>query len=140
MKTSTSTTVEKSKSELISIKRKITEAGRIMDKIKADEKRLADLKKEIRAFEVEMATEPALSVVLVSGEYVAELGPEKLERVTGPKQNLTLFGYLGLEKFMDLASFSVTEMRKEVGDTVFDTICPEQYSGKGRTFSLKPKK
>lgn len=131
--------VEKSKGELMGIKRKITEAGRIMEKIADDVDRLADLKKEIKAFEEDMVAGPGSTVVLVSGEYVAELGAEKKARTLGSKQNLALFGELGLEKFMALCTFPIPAMKKAVGSHLFDEVCPEFFSGKGRVFSLKPK-
>ena len=139
MQTQSTVTVNKTKGQLIQIKRLITEAGKIQDKIAEDVKQLADLKKEIKEFTMDMASDPAMTIVLVSGTHVATLSEEKLERVTGPKQSLALFGYLGLEGFMDIATFPIPAMKKAVGDEVFDEVCPEQYSGKGRVFKLKAK-
>ena len=130
---------EKTKGELMGIKRKITEAGRIMERIADDVEQLAALKKEIKLFEESMVASAGATVVLVSGEYIAELGAEKKARAVGYKQNLALFGELGLQKFMEVCTFPIPAMKKAAGDHFFDEVCPESYSGKGRVFSLKPK-
>ena len=130
---------ERSKGDLISIKRKITEAGRIQDKIADDLKRLEELKKEIKNFETGMAVVPENEVVLVSGEYVATLSAEAARHVTGPKANRALFGMIGMDKFLDISTFPIPAMEKAVGKDQFATICPKEYNGTGRRFSLKPK-
>jgi hypothetical protein len=130
---------ERSKGELISIKRKITEAGRIQDKIADDLKELEALKKEIKLFEASMAGAPENDVVLVSGEYVATLSAEAARHQCGPKQNRVLFGMIGMDKFLEIATFPIPAMEKAVGKHQFATICPKEYNGTGRRFTLKPK-
>lgn len=131
--------VTKTKGDLISIKRKITEAGRIQDKIAGDLKRLEGLKKEIKAFEGEMVGRPEDEVVLVSGEYVATLSAEAARHEITPALNRTLFGLIGLDKFLELATFKIPSMEKAVGVHQFASLCPKEYNGTGRRFSLKPK-
>lgn len=130
---------EHSKGEIMQIKRLITAAGRIQDKIAADVKALEDLKGEIKTFEMGMAHFPESEVVLVSGEYVAALSGEAAYRETGPDANRALFGLLGIDKFLELATFPIPAMTKAVGEEQFDAICPKSYNGTGRRFTLKKK-
>ena len=140
MKTATvSTTVVKSKSELISIKRKITEAGKLADSLALDVKKLKKLNAEIRKFAVEMATEPSMTILLASGSHAASLSAEKLEHKVGPTANLAFFGYLGLDKFIEVCTFPIEDMKEAVGEEVFDSVCPKEYSGKGRVFKITKK-
>ena len=64
---------EVTKMEIINVKRLITAAGKIQDRIASDVKALEDLKKEIKAYEMGMATSPTQEIVLVSGTHVAAL-------------------------------------------------------------------
>ena len=129
----------KSKGDVMAIKRKITEAGRIQDRIAGDLERLDTLKKEIKSFEVSMAPGPESDVVLVSGEYVATLTAEAARHTITTSVNRTLFGMLGVDRFLELATFRVPDMEKEVGEHQFLAICPKEYNGTGRRFSIKPK-
>jgi hypothetical protein len=131
--------VEKTKGDLMAIRRKITEAGRIQDALQEDLKRLEVLKKEVKLFITSMASDPTVDVTLVSGEYAAVLSSEAMQRETGAEQNRALFGLLGLDKFLDLATFKIPDMKKAVGVDQFDSICPQYYNGTGRRFSLKKK-
>lgn len=130
---------EETKKEIIHIKRLITAAGKIQDKIADDVKALEDLKKEIKSYEMQMATVPTMEVVLVSGSHVATLSAEAARYETGPDANRTLFGLLGIDKFLEIATFPIPAMKKAVGEEQFDTICPKTYNGTGRRFSLKKK-
>ena len=131
--------VEHTKGELMQMRKLITAAGRIQDKIADDVKALEDLKKEIKNFEMTMATFPETEVVLVSGEYVASLSAEAARHETGPDANRTLFGLLGMDKFLELATFPIPAMTKAVGVEQFNAVCPKTYNGTGRRFSLKKK-
>lgn len=130
---------EATKREIINVKRLITAAGKIQDRIADDVKALEDLKKEIKNYEMKMATVPTMEVVLVSGSHVATLSAEAARREMGPDANRTLFGLLGIDKFLELATFPIPAMTKAVGAENFDAVCPKVYNGTGRRFTLKRK-
>jgi len=130
---------EHTKGELMQIKRLITAAGRIQDKIADDVASLEALKKEIKSFEQGMATTPTTEVVLVSGEFVATLSGEAARHEMGPDANRTLFGLLGMDGFLELATFPIPAMKKAVGEEQFNSVCPKSYNGTGRRFTLKKK-
>ena len=130
---------EATKNEIVRIKHLITTAGRIQDKIADDVSSLEALKKEIKLYEQKMATTPETEVVLVSGEFVATLSGEAARHEMGPDANRTLFGLLGIDRFLELVTFPIPAMTKAVGKEQFDAICPKSYNGTGRRFTLKKK-
>ena len=131
--------VERTKGEIMAVKRLITEAGGIQDRIAGDLKRLDELKKSIKQFETSMITDPGASVVLVSGTHVATLSAEAARHEITPEVNRTLFGMIGLDQFMEVATFKIPDMEKIVGKHQFLTICPKEFNGTGRRFTLKAK-
>ena len=130
---------EHTKGQLMQMRKIITAAGRIQDKIAEDVKTLEELKKEIKSFEMTMASSPESEVVLVSGEYVASLSAEAARHASGPDINRTLFGLVGIDQFLEIATFPIPAMKKAVGTEQFEAICPKSYNGTGRRFSLKKK-
>jgi hypothetical protein len=123
----------------LSIKRKITLAGRIQDRIAPDLRELDTLKKEIKAYEVDHAAVPWQEVLLVSGEYAALLTAEREEREISPDTNRALLGRVGLDTFLELVSPNLTALKKILSEQEMDAIMPKEYSGKGRRFSITKK-
>jgi hypothetical protein len=130
---------EATRQEIINIKHLITTAGRIQDKIADDVASLEALKKEIKLYEQGMATTPETEVVLVSGEFVAALTGEAAQREKGPDVNRTVFGLLGIDKFLEICNLPVLATKKALGVDQYDAVCPASYNGTGRRFSLKKK-
>ena len=130
---------ETEKNATIHIKRLITAAGRIQDKIADDVASLDALKKEIKTFEIGLATTPETEVVLVSGEYVAVLTGEAAQREKGADVNRTVFGLLGMDQFLEICTLPVPATRKALGAEQYETVCPAYFNGTGRRFSLKKK-
>jgi hypothetical protein len=140
MDTNVNVNVEQhTRGEMMQIRKLITAAGRIQEKIADEVASLEALKKEIKSFTLGMATVPKAEIVIVSGEYVASLSAEAQYRESGAAENRTLFGLLGVDKFLAIATFPVKDMEAAIGSEQFDAVCPKRYSGKGRKFSLKKK-
>jgi len=127
---------EPTKGELMQIKRLITLAGRLQDELSPKLKELEEMKGEIKAFETKMAGAAENTTMLVSGEYVAELGAEKLQRKLTPEVNNKLFHLVGLETFMKLVKLQIRDAQKEIGEAQLEVIAPGKYEGKGRTFKI----
>jgi len=127
---------EPTKGELMQIKRLITIAGRLQDELAPQLKELDEMKREIKAFETKMAGSAENTTMLVSGEYVAELGAEKLQRKLTPAVNNKLFHLVGLDKFMELVKIQLGAAEKVIGKAQLEVIAPGVYEGKGRTFKL----
>ena len=125
--------------EIINMKRLITVAGEIQDRIADDVKTLDDLKKEIKSYEMTMATTPETDVTLVSGTHVAILSAEAKQREKGPDINRTVFGLLGIDKFLEIATLPVPATKKALGVEQYEAVCPAFYNGTGRRFTLKKK-
>ena len=107
MTTSTLKKFEPTKGEIMQIKRNITEAGRLQDKLEPELKRLEALKRDIKQFETRMAGHPDVPMVLVSGEYVAELSAEREQRDLTPEVNNKVFHLVGVAKFMQLVKLQI---------------------------------
>ena len=130
---------EATKWEIINIKRLITVAGHLQDKLADDLKTLSDLKVEIKAYETKMAVFPDMDIVLASGSHVAILTAEAMQREKSPEVNRTVFGLLGIDKFLEICTLPVPATKKALGVEQFDMVCPPHYNGTGRRFSLKKK-
>lgn len=119
----------------ISVKRKITEAGRIMSAIAPQVKRLDELKTEIKRY-MEVGLRPGSSLTLVSGEYVASLSAEKKAREIDQSVIKLILAEVGMSKFLDMVNISAAELNKAFTDTQLDEMAPKKYTGGGRQFKL----
>ena len=133
------TAFEPTKGEIMQIKRLITEAGRLQDEMAPGLKRLEELKREIKGFQTKMAGAPENTTVLVSGEYVAELGAEKEQRELTPEVNSKVFHLVGVAQFMELVKLQIPATKKAISEATLDVIAPPSFQGKGRTFKLVKK-
>ena len=121
------------------IKRLITKAGRLQDELKPKLNEFKDLTSTIKKFEMEKAEFAGAPVLMVSGEYAALLSAETLERDITPESNRALLGLLGLDKFLELVSPNLGDLKKEITEAKMDELMPRSYSGKGRRFTLSKK-
>jgi hypothetical protein len=78
-------------------------------------------------------------MVLVSGEYVAELSAEREQRDLTPEVNNKVFHLVGVAKFMQLVKLQIPATKKEIGEANLNSIAPPSFQGKGRAFKLVKK-
>ena len=119
----------------ISIKRKITEAGRIMEAIKPQVDRLNELQAEIKTYMIEKVL-PAQPLTMVSGEYVANLTAEKQVRDLTMSVKQEIYADIGHAKFLESVSIPMGTLNKLYTEAELDVMAPKHYSGGGRSFKL----